>query len=114
VIARTDEPSYFFQGDNVIGRQPAGQAGTAIIYYYPIGTELTNDTDELPLRFRAYTKSFVDYCRSQEAFRDNRLEEGELQERKAQAQREIYAIHAQSRDKSDTHMISLEDEYVVY
>lgn len=54
-------PYFYMLGDSVFGKKPEGIAGTARITYYRLGTTLTNETDELPVSMRGYTKSFADY-----------------------------------------------------
>lgn len=62
--------SYFFRGDNVIGRTPASEAGTISLEFYKLNPQLLNDSDVLPLPMRGYTKSYVDYARAQAAYKD--------------------------------------------
>lgn len=65
-------PKYYFQGDNVLGRQPYDTSGTAQIVYYQVPTVLVNDTDELPVSMHSYTKGFIDYAQAQALYMDNK------------------------------------------
>lgn len=77
-------PHYFFQGDNIIGRLPNDAAGTLRIAYYKMNPVLVNDTDELPVSMRSYTKSFVDYGYAQGLHKDGKASEGEIRENRAE------------------------------
>jgi len=71
-------PYFFYQGDNVIGRKPNETSGTVRVYYYKTNAILANDTDELPVAMRNYTKSFVDYSLGQAYHLDNKIDQGNL------------------------------------
>lgn len=74
------DPYFYYQGDTVIGRKPSDASGTLRIAYYKLSTILTNDTDELPVPMRAYTKGFVDYGLAQALYKDNKSEEAARRE----------------------------------
>lgn len=63
-------PTYYFRGDNVIGRDNSSVGGTMRIDYYKIGTQMVYDNDSLPIPMRGYTKYYVDYVRDQAALMD--------------------------------------------
>lgn len=69
-FAATD-PKFYYKGDNVIGRLPHDSTGTASIIYYQIPSILVNDTDEIPVSMRAYTKGFIDYAQAMGYYLDN-------------------------------------------
>lgn len=58
------DPRFYLRGDNVIGRLPADENGTARIAYDSSGTIMNSDSDLLPLPMRPYWKSFIDYSLS--------------------------------------------------
>lgn len=64
-------PYYSMEGDNVFRKLPYGTSGTARIAYYKMQTPLVNDTDELPVSMKPYTKSFIDYSLAQAYYLDN-------------------------------------------
>ena len=70
-------PYYYMQGDNIIGRKPEGVAGTARIVYYKRAAILDDDTDEIPVSMRSYTRSFVDYGVGQAYILDGKVTEGQ-------------------------------------
>jgi len=70
-------PYFYYQGDNVIGKKPDGEVGTARIIYYKLPTRLSNDADELPVSMWGYTKSFVDYCLAQAYYLDEKVNLGD-------------------------------------
>ena len=69
-------PYITWRGDTVFRVRPDESGGTARITFYRIGTTLVNDTDELELPMRAYTKSFVDYGLAQAHYKDQKEETG--------------------------------------
>jgi hypothetical protein len=80
-------PKYFFQGDNIIGRVPNDTSATARLVYYKTSPVLANETDELPVVMRAYTKSFIDYGESQARKRDGKIPEAQTLEQSAKNDR---------------------------
>lgn len=81
----SSEPYFYYQGDTVVGRKPADASGTMRIAYYKLNPVLTNDTDELPVPMRAYTKGFVDYGVAQALYKDNKPDEAARREEIAYA-----------------------------
>lgn len=55
-------PIYYWEGDTVFNIRPNNTSGTARISYYKLPAVLENETDELPLSLRGYTKGCVSYC----------------------------------------------------
>ena len=70
-------PYFYMVGDNVVGRKPNDTSATASVYYYKMPTQLSNDSDELPVSMRSYTRSFVDYALSQAYLLDNKTDLGD-------------------------------------
>ena len=79
-------PYFSLQGDNIIEVRPEGLSGTASIEYYKLNPSLVNDTDELPVVMRGYTKSFVDYALSQALWKDSKIDLANTKETSANAQ----------------------------
>jgi hypothetical protein len=73
-IYSSDRPKFFYQGDNIIGRLPYDYTTTATILYSKLNVNLVNDSDELPVPMRGYTKSFIDYAMAQAYMKDNNQE----------------------------------------
>ena len=73
-IFSSTHPMHNWLGDTVFEVHPADSVGTARLAFYRFGTTMVNDTDELPLPFRPYTKSFVDYGEAQAAGKDGKWE----------------------------------------
>jgi len=67
-------PVWYWQGDSIFGIRPVENAGTAQILYSKLNTNLSADSDELPVPMRGYTKSFIDYCMAQAYMKDNNQE----------------------------------------
>lgn len=67
-------PVYYWQGDSVFGIRPIENSGTAQIVYSKLNVNLTNDSDELPVPMRGYSKSFIDYAMAQAYMKDNNQE----------------------------------------
>lgn len=70
-------PYITWRGDNIFRIRPDESGGTARITFYRIGTTMVNDTDELELPMRGYTKSFVDYGLSQAYLKDGKQSEAQ-------------------------------------
>ena len=58
-------PYFYWTNDNTFGIKPEESGGTARITYYQMRTKLEDDTDDLPVVMRPYTRSFVDYALSE-------------------------------------------------
>jgi len=97
----------YFADDNVLGMKP-GTAGTAVIHFYEGITPLSNDTDNLPVVMRPYTKSFVDYCTAQAAYLDNDLEAGDRFMGFANADMNKFIKEIGPRHKTGTKFITLD------
>lgn len=64
-------PFYYMRGENIIGRLPHDNTGTATITYYKMQTKLSDDIDELPNPLKGYSNSFVKWATAQARRRDN-------------------------------------------
>lgn len=100
-------PYYYYQGDTVLGRRPADTSGTARVYYYKQSTKLTNDTDEIPVSMRNYTKSFVDYGYAQACLLDQKDEKGFNFLNIAKAELELFKTEIAPRAKSGPQYINI-------
>src|SRR3990167_1287752 len=68
-------PMHNFVNDAVLEIHPSDNAGTARVTFYRFGTVLVNDTDELPVPMRSYTKSFIDYVHANALLKDGKQTE---------------------------------------
>ena len=73
-VFSTYHPVWYYQGDNVIGKRPYDSNGTISVLYTKLNTNLSADSDELPVPMRGYSKSFIDYCMAQAYMKDNNQE----------------------------------------
>ncbi len=83
-------PYHYFQGDNIIGRLPATESGTARIVYYKLYPVLDDETDELPVSMHGYTKSFVDWGVAQSLWKDGKDQRAEKRESAAYGERDRF------------------------
>lgn len=109
-IFSSTHPYYYMLGDNVIGRKPTDSSGTARIVYYKYSTPLVNDTDELPVVMRSYTKSFVDYGLSQAFSLDDKQTQATQKYKEALAELDRFKMEISSRLKSSANTIQLVEE----
>ena len=110
-------PYHNWVGDTIFQVRPAENGGTARISFYRFGTTMVNDTDELPLPLRPYTKSFIDYVLAQAYLKDNKRDFFGDMMGVANAAKAVFANQLSPRDKSGpqvidlVEMISSEDEF---
>lgn len=93
-------PYHDFQGDNIFNIHPSGSLGTARIAYYKLNSVLVNDSDELPVSMRGYTKSFVDYALSMAYYMDEKDQKGLLFSSNAKEELERFRSEITPRSKS--------------
>lgn len=98
-VFTASNPHHAFLGDNIIQFQPK-TAGTAEIAFYRFGTTMVNDTDELPLPMRPYTKSFVDYVEAIALMKDGKQSEYRDKLTEAVAGKRNFVSKLSPRDKS--------------
>lgn len=102
-------PVHFFQGDNIFGVKPYGTGGTARLVYYKTSPVLVNDTDELPVSMRNYTKSFVDYGLSQARYTDEKQGIARDFLASAEAEMERFIQEITPRSKTGPQYITMTD-----
>jgi len=100
-------PYHNWRGDTIFQVRPAENGGTARISFYRFGTTMVNDTDELPLPLRAYTKSFVDYVLGQAYLKDNKADYFEKMMIVANGAKNVFLNQITNRDKSGPQVIDL-------
>jgi hypothetical protein len=77
-------PYVSFQGDTVFEVRPSDLAGSARIQYQKLFTPLSSDADELPMYMRNFTSGFVNYGLAQALKTDNKYQEAQTEEGRAQ------------------------------
>ena len=97
-IFNSSHPYHAFQGDNILLVKPESSGGTAELVFYRFGTTLVNDTDELPLSMRSYTRSFTDYVVSQALYKDDK--DGQARLSMAEVQKNNFVANIGARDKT--------------
>lgn len=102
-------PQHNWLGDTVFQVHPSDTAGTAKLTFYRFGTTLVNDTDELPLPMRSYTKSFVQYGLSQALFKDSKVVESQKSMIEANTDKLSFVSNIVPRDQSGPETITLTD-----
>ena len=100
-------PYHAWQGDTVLQVKPDGAAGTARLVFYRFGTQLVNETDELPQPLRPYTRSFVDYSLAHAFLKDNKLQEYQNKLAEALAAKSNFVTEISARDKSGSKYIDI-------
>lgn len=79
------KPYFSLQGDNIIELKPDNLTGTFNIEYYKLSPLLVNDTDEVPVVMKGYTKSFVNYGLAQALWKDSKMDLAKPKEDSAMA-----------------------------
>lgn len=87
---------------------PNESGGTARITFYRFGTTMVNDTDELPLPFRPYTDSFVDYGVAQASFKDGKLTEYDRKIGEVNVSKQEFINQMSPRDKGPRYIDQVE------
>lgn len=100
-------PFHAWLGNTIFRVRPDESGGTARITFYRIGTQMVNDTDELELYMRGYTKSFVDYGVGQAYLKDNKTIDGQTFLGMANAAKEQFKLELAPRDKSGPTLIDI-------
>lgn len=93
-------PYHSWHGDSVFEVKPSDNGGTARLQFYRFGTTMVNDTDELPLPMRSYTKSFVDYGLAQALFLDGKINEYDRKLGEANESKSSFVSEIVPRDRS--------------
>jgi len=106
----TTNPYFFMYGDNILGRRPNGDSGTAGVIYQKLAPHLDDEMDEIPLPMRPYTNSFVDYALAQAYYKDSREEMGDRFDIKAQRAKERFKVQLTPRSKTGATMIDIVED----
>jgi hypothetical protein len=111
-------PYHNWVGDTVFQVHPSESGGTARLQFYRFGTTMVNDTDELPLPMRSYTKSFVDYGLAQALFLDGKTNEYDRKLGEANVSKEQFVNEIVPHDQSGPTYIEIRepisgDDYVL-
>jgi hypothetical protein len=106
-VFSSTHPYHAWKGDSVFQVNPSDTAGTASLIFYRLGTTLKNDTDELPLPMRGYTKSFVDYNLAQAFLKDGKLAEYQQKMAETAIAKQGFINELVPRDKTGPQMIKL-------
>lgn len=106
-------PYHWYFGDNVIGRLPKGDSGTARVTYYKTRDYLTTDADELPVVMRAYSKSFVDYCTAQAYYMDEKNGAGDRYQAQAEKEKNQFVQQITPRQKTGPQYIKIVEQVSV-
>lgn len=104
-----DKPFHYYIGDNVIGFKPES-AGTARILYSQLITPLVNESDELPVSLRSYTKSFIDYAHAMALYNDDKYNEGDRFMQFAENGKLQFISQITPRDRSGAEFMQITEE----
>ena len=102
-------PYHSWYGDTVFRIHPAESGGTAQFWFYRTGTPMLNDTDQLPLPMRPYTKSFVDYALGQAYQKDGKVQQAESRINEAYNKKVMFTSQISARDKTGPLYVTLTD-----
>ena len=102
-------PYHNWEGNTVLRVMPSTEAGTAKIWYYRTGTPLVNDTDELDLPMRSYTKAFVDYALGMAYQKDGKTLEADRKFGDFNGQKQIFVQQITPRDKSSQTFVQIQE-----
>lgn len=100
-------PYIHWRGDTVFRIRPDESGGTARMTFYRFGTTMVNDTDELELPMRAYTKSFVDYGLAQAFLKDGKSEDYKQKLSEANTAKEQFKQELTPRMKTGPTMVDV-------
>lgn len=103
----TTHPYFYMYGEDVIGVKPEESGGSASIIYPTLFTPIINDTDELPISIRPYSKSFVDYGLAQSLYKDQKSDVAKSKENDADVELERFKTEIAPRNKTGATYISL-------
>ena len=103
-------PFYYMRGDNILGRLPHDNSGTAVITYSKMQTKLQDDTDELPNPLKGYSNSFVKWATGQAQRRDKEYTVASELEIQALTDLERFKQDISPRNKSGPTFIDLVED----
>lgn len=101
------EPFFYMYDNNVMARWPHDSAGTAKVLYYRLSPVLVNESDNLPIPMRGYTKGFVDYALAQAYRKDSKESLANTMESSALGHAERFMKEMTPRTKSGPQMIDI-------
>lgn len=107
-VFNATNPYFYMQGENVMGRQPYDTSGTMRVVYYKETPIMVNDTDEIPLVMRDYTKSFVDYMVSQAMNKDGK--DGSDKEASAVGQMGLFKTQISPHNRSEPTQVAIVED----
>lgn len=108
-IYYSSEPRYYYLGDNVFRIVPPESGGTVRITYSKLITVLENETDELPVSMRSFTKTFTDYALSQAHMFDEKYDAGDRFLQSAEMGKQNFISQITPRDRSGPQMMHVEE-----
>jgi hypothetical protein len=108
-VVNSAHPYHNWEGNTVFKVFPNDDAGTAKIWFYRQGTPMVNDTDELDIPLRAYTKSFIDYGLGMALQKDGQNTQAELKFVEANRQKNMFTTAITPRDKSGPSYVRIEE-----
>lgn len=108
-VVNSAHPYHNWQGNTVLHVMPSDSAGTARVYFYRTGSPLVNDTDEVDLPMRAYTRSFVDYAVGMAYQKDGKPKEADRKFGDAYGQKLVFTQQLAPRDKSSQTYVKMEE-----
>lgn len=103
-------PYISWRGDSVFKINPEETGGTARIHYYNIRTILVDDTDELPVVMRPYTRSFVDYALSEALYQDTKEARADRYSMRAEADKKLFLSQITPRNNTGIQMIQIDSD----
>jgi hypothetical protein len=102
-------PYFYYLDDNTFGVKPEASGGTAKITYYQMRTKLINDTDNLPVVMRPYTRSFVNYALSEVLYQDNKDSKADRYASRADSDKSDFVSQITPRSKTGIQLINLDE-----
>jgi len=105
----TTHPYYVWRDDAVFQTLPGETGGTASIEYSQNITPMVNDTDELPLVFRPYSSSFVNYALAEAYYNDEKDAKGDRYLTRANSEKQEFINEVTPRDYTGIKTIELTD-----
>lgn len=102
-------PYFYYTGDDTFEVKSDESSGTARIHYYKMRTRLSDDTDELPVVMRPYTRSFVNYALAEILYQDNKDARADRYLARAEQDRAQFINQITPRNKTGVQLINLDE-----
>jgi hypothetical protein len=102
-------PYFYYTGDNTFEVKSDENSGTARLHYYKMRTRLSDDTDELPVVMRPYTRSFVNYALAEILYQDNKDARADRYLARAEQDRAQFIDQITPRNKTGVQLINLDE-----